>query len=373
MAVMSAAMKKTRGAYPAVKMAVSLVSASAGKIRTDAMKKEADALGAMLSTRVCVNLVRMFFLSQEAKKQAGIEKPPEIQSVGIAGSGLMGSGIAINLTHKAFIKTMLKDTDIPILGRALKKIRDYGLKRVKQGRLNHVEANKRFYLVSASTGFGGFNRADFVIEAVPEIIELKQKLFRELEPMLKNDAIMASNTSSLPISGMAAGLANPGRFIGMHFFMPAEVMPLVEIIAGEKTNGRTIAGTVALALAMGKTPVVVKDSPGFLVNRVLSAYMLEAALMVDEGVAPGTVDKAAMDFGMPMGPIRLTGEVGVEVHEKSPSYHTGGLRRQDDGSGMDTPRRPCKGFFQGQGREMEGRCGDDIRMGLKKRPRHADG
>jgi len=151
---------------------------------------------------------------------------------------------------------------------------------------------------------------------VPEIMELKQKLFRELEPVVKNDAIIASNTSSLPISGMAAGLANPERFIGMHFFMPAEVMPLVEIIAGERTNGPTIAGTVGVALAMGKTPVVVKDSPGFLVNRVLSAYMLEAALMVDEGVSPGIVDSVAVDFGMPMGPMRLTGEVGVEVLKK---------------------------------------------------------
>jgi 3-hydroxyacyl-CoA dehydrogenase/enoyl-CoA hydratase/3-hydroxybutyryl-CoA epimerase len=316
MLVMSAAVKKTHAAYPAVGTAVRLVTASAGKKRTDAMKKEADALGLMLSTRACLNLVRIFFLSQEAKKQAGAEKPPEINSVGIVGSGLMGSGIAINLTHKAFIKTMLKDTDIPTLGRALKKIGDFGSKRVKQGKLNHVEANKRFYLVSAAAGYGGFNRADLVIEAVPEIMELKQKLFRELEPVVKNDAIIASNTSSLPISGMAAGLANPERFIGMHFFMPAEVMPLVEIIAGERTNGPTIAGTVGVALAMGKTPVVVKDSPGFLVNRVLSAYMLEAALMVDEGVSPGIVDSVAVDFGMPMGPMRLTGEVGVEVLKK---------------------------------------------------------
>jgi 3-hydroxyacyl-CoA dehydrogenase/enoyl-CoA hydratase/3-hydroxybutyryl-CoA epimerase len=154
---------------------------------------------------------------------------------------------------------------------------------------------------------------DLVIEAVPEIPELKARVFDDLEAVISPLAVIASNTSSLPISGLAGRARNPERFVGMHFFSPAEVMPLVEVVAAASSSQRAVATVVELAVRMGKVPVVVRDSPGFLVNRVLAAYALEAAQMVEEGVPPQKVDAAALKFGMPVGPIRLVAEVGVEV------------------------------------------------------------
>src|ERR1035437_7335041 len=308
--------KKTGGAYPAPFRLIDLVSNGWGGSRSKAMSAEAAALGSTMSTRVCANLIKLFFLSQDAKKQSNGVKGTRIESAGIVGSGLMGSGIAVALTDRAKVKTLLKDTDTAVLGRALKKAWGLGRKRVERRQVEEVEAIRRFNLLSAGTNYGGFQRAQLVIEAVPEIMDLKRKVFSELETVVNSDAIIASNTSSLPITKLAEGSARPERFIGMHFFMPAEIMPLVEVIPGAKTSPQTIATIIELTLAMDKVPVVVKDCPGFLVNRVLAAYALEAGQLVEEGVPAGKVDLAAESFGLPMGPIRLIAEVGVEVMRK---------------------------------------------------------
>lgn len=312
----SRVMKKTRGAYPAPLLLPGLVAGAWGGGRKRAMAAEAEALGRTLSTKVCANLVKLFFLSQDAKKQAGGEKGAKIAAVGIAGAGLMGSGIAAAMIERAGVRTLLKDTDAAVLGRALKKVWGLLRKRIERRQLSEVEAAHRFNLLSAGADYGGFGGAGLVIEAVPEALELKRSVFDELEKTVKPDTILASNTSSLPIASLADGASNPERFIGMHFFMPAEIMPLVEVIPGKKTSRQAVASVIELALAMGKVPVVVKDVPGFLVNRVLAAYALEAAQMAGEGVPAGAVDRAAENFGLPMGPIRLIGEVGVEVMRK---------------------------------------------------------
>ena len=305
-------MAKTKGQYPAPLKALDLL-ATHDNNRAAFLEREARALGVLLGTEVSRSLVGLFFLGQDAKKQVGDAKGVKVRNVGIVGAGFMGSGIAIPLITRAKLPVALKDAAPEVLGRALKKIWDNINKRLKKRQLTPTEAANQFYLASASTQMADYTRTDLVIEAVPEILDLKHKVFADLEAVMPPTAIVASNTSTIPIADLAAKALRPERFIGMHFFSPAEIMPLVEIIPGPKTSTQTIATVVDLALKMGKTPVVVKDSPGFLVNRILMPYIVEAAQMVEEGVPVNKVDEAALAFGMPVGPIKLIGEVGVEV------------------------------------------------------------
>jgi 3-hydroxyacyl-CoA dehydrogenase/enoyl-CoA hydratase/3-hydroxybutyryl-CoA epimerase len=313
----SKVLEKTRGRYPAPLRFLSILQSQYGKARDPALLAEAEALADTLASPEARNLVKLFFLSQEAKKQGGAQRPSKVRSVGVVGSGFMGSGIAIPLVDKAQVAVTLKDSNQAMLGRAMKKAWDYEMKRVKRKQVDQVEGLRRFQMLSPSAGTEGFQRLDLVIEAVPEVLDLKKKVFAELEGVMRPEAILASNTSTLPISQLSGGARHPQRFIGMHFFSPAEVMPLVEVIPGKETSAETTSATLDLAMKMGKTPVLVKDSPGFLVNRILLPYALEAAQMVAEGVPVAQVDEAAVDFGMPMGPIRLVGEVGVEVMLKA--------------------------------------------------------
>ena len=308
-------MAKTKGQYPAPLKALDLLATHTDD-RKAFLEREARALGELLGTDVSRSLVGLFFLGQDAKKQVGDAKGVKVGHVGIVGAGFMGSGIAIPLVSKAKLPVALKDASPDVLGRALKKIWGSIDKRLKKRQLTPTEAANQYYLASASTLMADYSRTDLVIEAVPEILDLKQKVFAELETVMPPTAVLASNTSTLPIADLAAKALRPERLIGMHFFSPAELMPLVEVIPGPKTSPQTVATVVDLALKMGKTPVVVKDSPGFVVNRVLMPYILEAVQMVEEGVPVATVDAAAVKFGMPVGPIKLIGEVGVEVITK---------------------------------------------------------
>lgn len=302
---------KTKGAYPAPLKALEVMARHTDH-RASSLEREAKALGELLATDVSRNLVRLFFLGQDAKKQAGGAKAAKVGSVAVVGAGFMGSGIAIPLVARAKLPVILKEANLEVLGRALKKVQDYLAKGVAKRRITPTQAMQQFDLLSPGAG-ADLARVDLVIEAVPEVLDLKRKVFAELEAAVRPDAILASNTSTLPIADIAAQAKRPERFIGMHFFSPAEVMPLVEIIPGAQTSKEAIATVVDLALKMGKTPVVVKDSPGFLVNRILMPYIMEAAQMVEEGVPVAQVDRAAVRFGMPVGPIKLMGEVGIPV------------------------------------------------------------
>jgi 3-hydroxyacyl-CoA dehydrogenase / enoyl-CoA hydratase / 3-hydroxybutyryl-CoA epimerase len=302
---------KTKGAYPAPLKALDVMALHTDH-RASCLEREAKGLGELLATDVSRNLVRLFFLGQDAKKQAGGVKGAKIGSVAVVGAGFMGSGIAIPLVTRAKLPTIIKEANLDVLGRALKKVQDYLGKGVAKRRISQAQASQQFDLLSPGAG-ADLGRVDLVIEAVPEILDLKHKVFAELEAQVPASAILASNTSTLPIADIAAQAKHPERFVGMHFFSPAEVMPLVEIIPSAKTSKEAIATVVELSLKMGKTPVVVKDSPGFLVNRILMPYIIEAAQLVQEGVPVATVDRAALKFGMPVGPIKLMGEVGIPV------------------------------------------------------------
>jgi 3-hydroxyacyl-CoA dehydrogenase/enoyl-CoA hydratase/3-hydroxybutyryl-CoA epimerase len=303
---------KTKGRYPAPLRALELMGHRPAD-RDVYLEAEARALGVLLATEVSRNLVRLFFMGQDAKKQAKGVKGARLERVAVVGAGFMGSGIAIPLVTKAGLRTALKESNLEVLGRALKKVRDQLAKSVAKKRLAPAEAAASFNLLWPGAEAQDFRRCDLVIEAVPEVLELKHKVFAELEALVPETAVLASNTSTLPISDISAQAAHPERFVGMHFFSPAEIMPLVEIIPGRWTTPETLATVVDLALKMGKTPVVVGDSPGFLVNRILLPYLLEAMQLVAEGVPPRAVEASALDLGMPVGPLKLVGEVGIPV------------------------------------------------------------
>jgi 3-hydroxyacyl-CoA dehydrogenase/enoyl-CoA hydratase/3-hydroxybutyryl-CoA epimerase len=305
--------EKTGGNYPAPLKMLEHLQAKLGASRADFLESEALALGDTLASPESRSLVGIFFLGQDTKKQMGSAKPAKPRRLAVVGAGFMGSSIAIPALTRAKLPTLLKDSNEEVLGRALKKIWDSLSKRVAKRQLSLVDAKAQFLKATPITTDAGLRHADLVIEAVPEIMDLKKKIFAGLEEVLPENAVIASNTSTLPIKDLSASAKHPERFIGMHFFSPAEIMPLVEVIPGPKTSPETIATVVDLAMKMGKTPVVVGDSPGFLVNRILLPYILEAVQMVEEGVPVAKVDEAATSFGMPVGPIKLIGEVGVEV------------------------------------------------------------
>jgi 3-hydroxyacyl-CoA dehydrogenase/enoyl-CoA hydratase/3-hydroxybutyryl-CoA epimerase len=301
----------TKGFYPAPLKALDITVSGLGLARTAGLEAEAKALGSMIVTAESKALVHLYYLT-EASKAIGKSARSQIEGIHalVVGAGTMGAGIAGALARGGH-QIIVKDTS------------DASLER---GRA-HVskELSKLRYLSSFERAAVG-NRIDWIqfssptvartqvaIEAVFEDINLKKKIFADLTSKVSTDCILATNTSSLSVTEMASGIPSPGRFVGMHFFNPVEKMPLVEIIRGKDTSEETIAKVAALTTEMGKFPIVVQDVPGFLVNRILIPYLNEAVYLLEEGHSIAEIDQAALSFGMPMGPIRLLDEVGLDV------------------------------------------------------------
>jgi 3-hydroxyacyl-CoA dehydrogenase/enoyl-CoA hydratase/3-hydroxybutyryl-CoA epimerase len=307
---------KTHGHYPAPLAVIKVMQESFGKPLLEGLKIERDAVTKLALTPISKNLIDLFFISEKLKKETFSKaKPIEIHQSAIVGTGAMGSGIAWALNNQD-IDVRMKVRSNASAGKAITKIRKIyeGIK--KRGRLTEREIALKMDKITFTTEYVGFDTTGFLLEAVSEDIDLKQKVFQEFEEVLKPDAIIASNTSSISISALAEKLQHPNRFIGMHFFNPVNRMPLVEIITGEKTDDTTIATVVQLTKKMGKTPIKVKESAGFLVNRILLPYLKEAATMFEEGEDIKKIDETLLAFGMPMGPLTLIDEVGVDIGEK---------------------------------------------------------
>jgi 3-hydroxyacyl-CoA dehydrogenase/enoyl-CoA hydratase/3-hydroxybutyryl-CoA epimerase/3-hydroxyacyl-CoA dehydrogenase/enoyl-CoA hydratase/3-hydroxybutyryl-CoA epimerase/enoyl-CoA isomerase len=258
-------------------------------------------------------LLNVFFLHDRNKKIAGAAASPrKITSAGIVGAGVMGQGIAA-ANVKRGIAVALMDANQEALNRGVK------------GVLNEVSYNKQIKgadvqravelapLINGTLSDIELSHSDIVIEAIIEQPEAKKHLFARIEPLMKDETVLASNTSTIPITQLAEGLEHPDRFCGIHFFNPVRQMPLVEVIRSRKTNDVTIATAVTYARTLGKSPIVMNDGPGFLVNRLLLPYMNEAVLLLCEGAEIAAVDRAAKSFGMPMGPITLYDVVGIDV------------------------------------------------------------
>jgi 3-hydroxyacyl-CoA dehydrogenase len=253
-----------------------------------------------------------------------------IFKAGVLGAGTMGAEIALVIGASG-LPVVLKDVDSAILERGMEHIRAVLRKRVAKGAMGEAEMERALALIVPSLAYGGFGDVDIVIEAVPEQMGIKKAVLHELEAVVPETAIFASNTSALSISELGAATGRPARVIGMHFFNPAHVMRLVEVVPGLETSGDTLDDVLGFARSLGKTPVAVRECPGFLVNRLLFPYLNEAARCLQEGVATADeIDAAAVSFGMPMGPLALMDMLGLDVclHISDYLYEQYGPRMQ---------------------------------------------
>lgn len=307
-------MAKTRGHYPAPLAALGLAVKAPGRPRAAAARLEADAVAELITSPVCKSLVGIFFASEAAKKLGrGLDgAPPPLQRAAVIGGGVMGGAIA-SLCAERGLDTRLVDLERKAVDAALLAHRADVAKAKRRRRLKPHQADAAVDRLAGATALAGLGRAKIVIEAVAERLDVKRKVFGALAELVAPDCILATNTSSLAVGALAADLPHPERVVGLHFFNPVKKMPLVEIVRGERTSDATVATAAALAVRLGKTPVVVRDVAGFLVNRLLGPYLDEAVRLFAGGADAARLDRLMLDFGMPMGPLRLLDEVGLDI------------------------------------------------------------
>ena len=275
--------------------------------REKMLQEEVASVARLITGKTAQNLIRVFML-QEQLKGLGRLEGYQPKHVHVVGGGIMGGDIAAWCAMQG-LNVTIQDQRPESLAAALK--RAYGLykKRLKQTRRINAAMDR---LMPDINGHG-LVKADIVIEAIFEDVEVKRQLFREIEPKLKADALIATNTSSIPLEQLAEALNKPERLVGLHFFNPVAMMPLVEIVHGQQTSDDTRDKASAFAKTISRLPLPVTSSPGFLVNRVLMPYLIEAVTLADEGVPLKAIDQSATDFGMPMGPIELADTVGLDI------------------------------------------------------------
>ena len=271
------------------------------------LKIEARAVAKLALTPTCRNLVRVYFL-QERLKGLGAGSDADIRRVHVVGAGVMGGDIAAWCALRGFDVT-LQDREMKFIQPALDRARDLFNKRLKTPERIKPVADK----LKADVEGKGIADADLVIEAIFENLEAKQDLYRKTEPAMKASALLATNTSSIPLDQLRTAVSAPARFLGLHYFNPVAQMPLVEIVRQDQLDAANEKHALAFCRAIDKLPVPVKGTPGFLVNRILMPYLLEAMRLFKEGVPGPVLDKAAKRFGMPMGPIELADTVGLDV------------------------------------------------------------
>ncbi|MEE9218499.1 MAG: 3-hydroxyacyl-CoA dehydrogenase NAD-binding domain-containing protein [Acidobacteriota bacterium] len=312
-------LSKAGDQYPAPLAALEALRASAGWSLQHGFDVEARLLGEMAVTDVSRNLVWLFFLNQSIKRDPGVReqavRPRSFQTVAVLGAGTMGGGIAQALSGNG-LRVRMKDVAAPALARGMGAASSVYRDLARRKRLSPQEAQHAFNRIGATLTYDGFRSCGLVVEAVLEDLDLKRRVLKEVSEQVPPDAILASNTSSLSIDAMASAVAAPERLAGWHFFNPVHRMPLVEVVRASATSAEVVATLVALTKRIGKTPLVVRDRPGFLVNRLLTIYLLEAVQLLEGGAAIDWVDQVALRFGMPMGPCTLLDQVGIDVAAK---------------------------------------------------------
>ncbi|MFQ3788461.1 fatty acid oxidation complex subunit alpha FadB [Halomonas sp. A29] len=300
--------------YPAPIEAIKVIQKGAGEERTRAQAIEAKAFAKLAMTDVAFNLVGLFMNDQVVKKKAGkFEKQARaVKQTAVLGAGIMGGGIAYQSASKG-TPILMKDIKEEAIELGLKESRKLFAKQVERNKLTTEQMAEKLTLIRPTLSYGDFGHVDLVVEAVVENPKVKDAVLTEVEGLVGEDTILTSNTSTISITRLAQNLKRPENFCGMHFFNPVHRMPLVEVIRGEKTGDAAVAATVAYARAMGKTPIVVNDCPGFLVNRVLFPYFGGFSLLVEQGADFQRVDKVMEKFGWPMGPAYLLDVVGMDT------------------------------------------------------------
>jgi len=311
-----AILRRTRGHYPAPLAALRAVKSGVQVSLAQGLDIEKDEFLKLVDSPIVANLITQFFSTTRLQRDSGVAdpavKPRPIHSVGVLGAGLMGAGIAAAHARKK-IPAVMVDIDQQRVDDGLARARQVVKERITIGKATPDDLTELTTRLSGSISQAALAECDLVIEAATENESLKTKIIGELASVLQRDVLFATNTSTISITRLANHWRAPERFAGMHFFSPVDRMQLVEVIRGELTNDETIVTLVALAKRLGKTPIVVKDCPGFLVNRILLPYMAEALVLLDEGIDMDRIDRVAVDWGMPVGPIALYDMVGLDT------------------------------------------------------------
>jgi 3-hydroxyacyl-CoA dehydrogenase / enoyl-CoA hydratase / 3-hydroxybutyryl-CoA epimerase len=311
-------MKKTKGQYPAPLAIIKLFKKTQGLPHNEALHAEAHAFSQLAVTDISKNLISLFFAVEGIKNEKLLVDKKEllpIEVTSVVGGGTMGGGI-VWLFAKIGKIVRLKVRGFAQAAATIRSVASSFEAVRKRRRLTAREVDMKMTHISYGTDYKSLKTSDLVVEAIVENVEAKQQAYKELEAVLHDNAIIASNTSSLSITMLSESMEHPERFVGMHFFNPVPLMPLVEVIPGEKTDDKVISTVVDLAKKAGKTPIVVKDCAGFLVNRILLPYINESAKILEEGGSIVNIDKVIVNFGMPMGPFTLADEVGLDVGYK---------------------------------------------------------
>jgi 3-hydroxyacyl-CoA dehydrogenase/enoyl-CoA hydratase/3-hydroxybutyryl-CoA epimerase/enoyl-CoA isomerase len=300
--------------YPAPVTAIKVMQKAAGMNRDDALREEARGIAKMAGTLAAKNLIGLF-LSDQILARSGkslAKKAGKVERAAVLGAGIMGGGIAYQSALKG-TPIVMKDIAQAGIDLGLAEASKLLSKQVERGRMSVAEMAGVLNKIQPALSYDGFDNVDIVIEAVVENPKVKHAVLVETEAQIRDDAILASNTSTISITHLAEPLKRPENFCGMHFFNPVHRMPLVEVIRGEKTGEEAVGRTVAYALAMGKKPIVVNDCPGFLVNRILSPYLGAFIGLVKRGIDFIAIDRVMERFGWPMGPAYLCDVVGIDT------------------------------------------------------------
>jgi 3-hydroxyacyl-CoA dehydrogenase/enoyl-CoA hydratase/3-hydroxybutyryl-CoA epimerase len=352
---------ETGGHYPAPPLALTSIANAFRMDLAAGLAEEARLVGELVPTAVSKNLIGIFRATQAVKKRAGAgAHPRDVRRTAVLGAGTMGGGIAWLLASNG-IAVRIKDVRREALVSGMGAAASILGKAVAKRRLTPREAERTMARISPTLDLRGFRTVDLVIEAVVERLEVKQSVVAEIEGRVADACVIASNTSSLPIARIAERARHPERVAGMHFFNPVDRMPLVEVIRGDQTSDEAVATIYTLAKRLGKTPIVVADRPGFLVNRILAPYLNEALELVRGGAPIQAVDRALVRFGMPMGPLLLLDQVGIDVaaHAAATFHQAFGERVGDPAllkamaAANRLGRKTGRGFYQHRGKRPE--------------------
>ncbi|HET9038943.1 MAG TPA: fatty acid oxidation complex subunit alpha FadJ [Gemmatimonadales bacterium] len=345
---------KSGSHYPAPLRALEAVRIGLEQGITAGLAAEHRAFGELAVGEVSRKLVQVFFATAALKKDDGIPPgmavPRQIRRLGVVGAGFMGAGIAGTAVANVEVDTRLKDADLARVGKGIKAATGILAERLKRRRITRPQFERLSAMVSGGDDYRGFARADLVIEAVFEDLDLKRRVLAEVEAAVRPETIFASNTSTIPIRDIAAHAIRPERVLGMHFFSPVEKMPLLEVIPTDDTAAEAIVTAVRFGRRMGKTVIVVADHPGFWVNRILSPYLNEAAILISEGVPVEVIDRTMTQWGFPVGPVALLDEVGLDVAQKA-----GGVMHAAFGDRLQPPETLARLLADGRLGRKNGR------------------
>jgi 3-hydroxyacyl-CoA dehydrogenase/enoyl-CoA hydratase/3-hydroxybutyryl-CoA epimerase len=312
--------KQIKGANMPAPRAILAAAVEGAQVDFDtASRIESRYFTELATGHVAKNMIQAFFFDLQAingggSRPEGIGKTP-IKKIGVLGAGMMGAGIAY-VSAKAGFDVVLKDVTIEAANKGKNYSEKLEAKALERGRTTKEKSDALLGRITPTADAADFKGVDFVVEAVFENQELKHKVFQEIEDIVEPNAILGSNTSTMPITGLAAGVKRQEDFIGIHFFSPVDKMPLVEIIKGEKTSDEALARVFDYTLAIGKTPIVVNDSRGFYTSRVIGTFINEALAMLGEGVEPASIEHAGSQAGYPAPPLQLSDELNMELMHK---------------------------------------------------------